>query len=228
MAPLRMLYSAGRIDWRGEMVHTILEMIRELPVWLGVGLLGLSACIEYLFPPFPGDAVVLAGASLIALAGWPVWGVFGALMAGTGLGAWGSWRLGVWLRQTRGADGRLHRWMERPDVAARVVRLCERFERHGALYLVLNRFLPAFRSLFFVAAGYAGMGRGPVVGAALLGGALWNGVLLGAGWAVGYNLEALVGLSHAYGRVIWAVLAVIGLVWCARWLVMRWRGGEGK
>jgi membrane protein DedA with SNARE-associated domain len=159
--------------------------------------------------------VVLAGAALIALAGWPLWGVFGALMAGTVCGAWMSWRVGVWLSHTE-RETWLHRRLERPGTREQVARLCERFARHGALYLVLNRFLPAFRSLFFVTAGMAGMGRGPVLLAALVGGGLWNGLLLGVGWAVGYKLDVLEGLLRGWGQLMWAILAVIAAVWAVR------------
>jgi membrane protein DedA with SNARE-associated domain len=140
---------------------------------------------------------------------------------GGGVRGGGGW----WLGRTR-EEGQtwLHRWLRKPKVAQRVERLRGRFERHGALYLVVNRFLPAFRSLFFIAAGMSGMARGPVLGAALLGGALWNGLLLGAGWAVGYNLEALEGMLRSYSRVAWGVLGVIAAAWVGRWVVARLRG----
>ena len=201
------------------MVTEWIEWLVGIPVWAGVGFLGLSAGIEYVFPPFPGDTVTIAGAVLTAQAGWPWWAVFGALTLGSVVGAWVNLGVGRWLARDDG-DTWLHRWLARPHVAERRANLEERFRRHGSAYITLNRFLPAFRALFFVTAGMAGLPTARVLGFAALSAALWNGALMCAGAAVGYNLDALVGLAKQYSVVVWGALGVVALVWAVRW----WRG----
>src|SRR5205085_11277069 len=103
------------------------------------------------FPPAPGDLMVVAGAwySLHGGAGWPL--AFAAVTSGSLVGAAIDWRIGIWLagRIERGqGTGRFF------DVTTlRAVE--ERYRRWGAALLILNRFLPAVRGVFFVAAGVA-------------------------------------------------------------------------
>ena len=48
-------------------IASLIEMAQTMPLWLGLLALGLSSTIEYVFPPFPGDVILLTGALLIAL-----------------------------------------------------------------------------------------------------------------------------------------------------------------
>ena len=203
--------------------HELLRWVAQLPPLAGLLLLGVSAGIEYVFPPFPGDTITLIGAVLAATAGWSWLGVFGALLAGSLAGAALNWRLGRWLDATRDRDGRLQRWMRRDDVAPRLDRLTDAFARHGSAYIALNRFLPAFRSLFFIAAGMAGLPLGRVLAFAALSAALWNALILAAGAAVGYNLDALIALGHTYSSLVWGVMIVGSLAWLGRrvWLARK-------
>jgi membrane protein DedA with SNARE-associated domain len=218
--------AAPHLRFSGEQAHEEeggvatewIEWFAGIPAWAGVGCLGLSAGIEYVFPPFPGDTVTLAGAVLTAQAGWPWWAVFGALTLGSVAGAWANLGAGRWLAQADG-DTWLHRWLARPKVAQRRERLEERFRRHGSAYIALNRFLPAFRALFFVTAGMAGLPTARVLGFAALSAALWNGLIMCAGAAVGYNLDVLTALAKQYSVAVWCVLGAVALVWAVR----RWR-----
>ena len=194
----------------------VLEWVGGLPWWAGVCVLAVSAGVEYLFPPFPGDTVTLAGALLIPLAGWPWWGVLGGLVCGSLWGAALMWRVGVWAASGEG-DGWVHRWLRREGVSRRVSEVVGRFERHGAVYIVLNRFIPAFRGVFFIASGMAGLRLGVVLWYAALSALLWNGVLLGVGALVGFQLDRIVELSGQYARGVWIALCVGVAVWGLRW-----------
>jgi len=188
------------------------------PLWLGLLVLGASAGVEYVIPPFPGDTVTLAGAMLIPLAGWPWWAVLTALMLGSVVGAWLDLMVGRWLARDSGRDTFLHRWMAKEEIARKIDRVTEKFERHGAIYIVLNRFIPAFRGVFFLAAGMAGLSTPRVLFFAALSATLWNAVLLLMGMAFGYNLEAIVGFVEGYTR---AVLFGIGVV-ILGWITWEW------
>lgn len=184
--------------------------------------MAMSAGVEYLFPPFPGDSVTIVGAVLIPTAGWPWWGVFLAVMVGSSAGAMADFALGRWLSGRQGQPGRVGEWLARPSVASRIEAITEKFERHGAWYLALNRFLPAFRSLFFIAAGLAGLPTRSVVLWSAVSAALWNGVLMLVGYAVGYNLEALVMVVERY---TWGALIVVTAI-VGAWLFLSRSGGR--
>ena len=196
-------------------VEALLALMASLPLVWGLLALAAAAMLEYVFPPFPGDAVVLVGALLIPLAGWPFGAVLGAVTAGSVVGAWLTWSLGRALGQASGPAW-LRRWLERPGVWPRVRALEARFERHGSLYVALNRFLPGFRAFFFLIAGKVGLPLWRVLLLGAVSAALWSLALLGAGWAVGFHLERLVELSRAYSTIIWSLLAVAALVWALR------------
>jgi membrane-associated protein len=199
-----------------------MSIVETLTTWVGredslSGWLALaaSAVIEYVFPPFPGDVITVFAASLVIAASWSWIGVLSALMLGSLIGAALTFELGV--RWARRREGGQH--------AAALDRLVARFHRHGAAYLVLNRFVPGVRSLFFVAAGLAGMSRRAVYGYGALSALLWNVALLGAGLALGANYERLERLVTTYTTFAVAALAAIIIGWIG---VAWWRKRHPK
>ncbi|HUQ03450.1 MAG TPA: hypothetical protein VM261_13205, partial [Kofleriaceae bacterium] len=117
-----------------------MPIVETLTTWVGqedslLGWLALagSAVIEYVFPPFPGDLVTVLAASLVVAAAWSWYGVLSALMLGSVVGAALTFELGVRWARRRAARG---------HTSAALDRLVARFHKHGAAYLVLNRFVP--------------------------------------------------------------------------------------
>ncbi len=201
----------------------VIEFLRQGETPLAYVVLFLAAGLEYVFPPLPGDAITLLGVFLAITAGYRGLLVYLAVTAGAIAGGLVAWAFGRWLGR---AEDRWPRFMRRPRIRASIHTLCERFDRHGAAYLAINRFVPAFRAFFFVTAGMTRMHPAKV---ALFGGisaAAWNGLIFAAGWALGNNYGALARLVHQY---TWGALAVIGLVLLvliARALVRRRHGTE--
>ena len=50
--------------------NQLIDLVARNHNTLGLAVLCLSACIEYLFPPFPGDTITVFGAFLVARRGW--------------------------------------------------------------------------------------------------------------------------------------------------------------
>jgi membrane protein DedA with SNARE-associated domain len=184
---------------------------------LGWLALAGSAVIEYVFPPFPGDVVTVLAASLVVAASWSWFGVLTALMVGSVIGAAITFEVGVWWARRRAARGAKHN--------AGLDRLIAGFEKHGAVYLVLNRFVPGVRSAFFVAAGLAGMSRRAVYAYGALSSLLWNLALMGAGLALGANYDRLERLVTTYTTVAIAVILGVVVVWFVAGRVRRHRAG---
>lgn len=183
-------------------VQQTLELLLALPPLWVWAILVLGSWIEYVFPPFPGDTVVVAGAALGGAAGWPVAPILLCTTAGAVLGAWMDWGIGRWLAR----DDRLERYL--PDRPRRVVLdLVEQFERHGFVILAINRFMPGVRGLFFVAAGLGGLRAPPVLAAAAVAAMAWNGVLVGGGLLLGRNVETLASVVARYNAVVGGAVA---------------------
>lgn len=209
---------AGRVylDWLTEW---FLGQLAAQNNPLGLALLCASAALEYIFPPFPGDTITLLGAVLITGYGWSFALVFGAVMLGSLAGSMAAFSFGQLLsrRRRRRRDEKAAA-VEKGIVAG----LVEKFRRRGAAYLVINRFLPGIRSLFFVAAGLAGMRPAPVLFYSALSSALWNLALIAAGAFLGANLDSLEHLVREYTTAAWIVLAAVALALLLRaWLRRR-------
>ena len=196
------------------MLEELLDWIRTLPPSAVYGLLFAGALVEYVVPPAPGDTVVVAGAALVVAFDWPVLPVFAVTLAGAVLGSALDLAVGRWLVHS----GRLERLS--PGRRQVVDRLIGVFERRGAVYLALNRFVPGIRALFFVAAGAAGVPWTHALFWSAVSAALWNACLIALGVLAGKNIELLevwVGRGNAVlGVVLVGVLGWVGLtVWRA-------------
>ncbi len=181
---------------------------------LSLSVLFLSATIEYIFPPFPGDTVVLAGAVLASVGGWDLWPVLVACTGGSLLGAWLDFQVGLAAARRRD-DGRLG---ERISQSPGLDRILAGYRRWGPAFLAINRFMPGIRALFFVAAGMARMRPGPVLAWAAVSALAWNALLVAIGTALGTNLDRLEALTRTYALVLWIGFGVAFLIGGAIWL----------
>lgn len=194
-------------------LQTIFDYLSGQAIWWGLLILMLSAAIEYVVPPFPGDTVTLAGAVLIPTAGWPFWAVLAAVTVGSLAGAAIDWAAGRWVAEHQTRDTWIHRLLDRDGVRPKIEKVIEQFERHGAIYLSLNRFVPAFRAVFFVAAGLARIVLWKVLVFAALSATLWNLAILGAGYLVGYNIEALAEWVERYSTAFYVAAGIALVIW---------------
>jgi membrane protein DedA with SNARE-associated domain len=184
---------------------------------LGLAILGISALIEYVFPPFPGDTVTLFGAFLVTRFRWSLPLVFGVVMLGSAVGAMADYALGMWLGQ-RFRQG----WLQsRPAVRQKIEQVMAAFVRHGEGYIVFNRFLPAVRAVFFIAAGMARLRAGRVFFFAMLSAAAWNALIIGGGFAVGANWDRLQQLFRTYSLVAWSLVGLALMALITRLLLRR-------
>ncbi len=186
-------------------------------------VLFFGSLVEYVFPPFPGDTLVLLGA-WYAVGGhlsWPM--TFVAVTAGALVGGYVDYAVGAALGRSldRSAARRS------PLTAARLARFEAAYRRWGAWLLVANRFLPGVRAFLFLGAGAAAVPLPRVLFFGGLSAALWNALLLAAGALLVRNAEELAALAAHYSRVAWAVMALVAAALAARALWRRRRpGGE--
>lgn len=200
------------------MVEWFDRMAQALGPW-GVLLLGLAALLEYLLPPVPGDTVVLLGGVYVARGNQAWYLVLAAVTAGSVLGAATNWLVGraVVRRFERNPHARPLFGL----TPARLATVARRMDRWGGWLLVFNRFIPAVRALIFVAAGASGLPLGRTLVLGGLSALMHGGVVLGAGMAVGGNLERLQALMSSWQRALLVLLgvAVLGIAvrtWVAR------------
>ena len=196
------------------MDFSLRALVDTLSVWPVVGVYALlfaGAFLEYVFPPVPGDAVVLAGAILVGALGWNPWIVFILVTLGSALGAAAAFGVGRWWV----TSGRIETM--NPDRRQAIDAIVRRFESRGALYLAINRFFPGIRALFFVAAGLAGLKLSTTLLWSILSALMWNGLLMGAGLALGYNVDRIDSFFSQYAWAMWGLIMTVGLIVIWRW-----------
>ncbi len=184
--------------------------------------LGLASLIEHLFPPFPGDLGLLAGAWIVQVKGWSPFLPFMGGMAGSVLGSAITLLLGRWLEE----------WGKRAQEGGRIARLHAKGEpfrkaihKHGLLLVLVSRFIPIGRPLILLAAGASEVRFGPALLVASLSSFAWNLCLFGLAALAGKNWESLRGGMQLYSTIV-PILAFLLLLFFLRKLIARKFFGE--
>jgi membrane protein DedA with SNARE-associated domain len=178
------------------------------------GYLGIAAlmALENVFPPIPSEAILPLAGAQVALGVFTYASVLTAATAGSLAGALVLYTAGrAGGRPLVLRHGRILR-----ITPAQLDRAEHWFDRHGAWVVLLGRLVPGVRSLVSVPAGMARMPVGRFLVLTAIGSLLWNGLLVGAGSALGANWEQI---GHVVAPVSLMVLAALGLAGVA--LVVR-------
>ena len=191
-------------------------MVEDIGRWIGevmgsLGYVGLALLliIENLFPLIPSEVVLpLAG----FLVGRGIFTFWGALLAATigatagvlvlyGLGRWGGralvLRYGRWLRVGEEDLDRAEGW----------------FTRHGDPVVLGARVVPGARSVVSVPAGTSRMPLLRFTVLTSIGFAVWNAVLIGAGYALGANWDRVRGWVGSYSDVVLVVVIAAAILY---------------
>jgi membrane-associated protein len=191
------------VEWLERLARALAEVISETRAWAPL-ILFFGSFVEYVFPLFPGDLLVVLGAWYAVHGGlsWPA--TFAAVMLGAVAGAWVDYRIGAWLgpKMEAGAHhrGRLS--------LARLAWVEAGYRRYGAFFILANRFLPGVRAFLFIGAGAVGLPLRRVLLFGAISAALWNACLLLAGAYLAKNLDGLIALVGRYVAVAWALVGV--------------------
>jgi membrane protein DedA with SNARE-associated domain len=199
-------------------MEKFLNALNALPDALIYLLLGLSAFVENLFPPIPGDTITVFGAFLVGTGKLSFLGVYLATTAGGLLGFLALF----WLA---GLLGR--RFFIEKDYpflkAEKIVKAEAWFDKYGFLLIALNRFLPGVRSAVSIAAGLARFSRTAVALLALLSCAVWNLIWILLGQTLGKNWDVVEArMSSLMTHYRNAVLIALGVLILILWLRKKW------
>ena len=208
-------------------VTSLLDLVAGHHQGVGPLVLFLSSLIEYVFPPFPGDVITLFGTYLVVRGLWSFSFAMLLTVGGSLVGALIDYGIGAWLGKRVDKlplEKDVKRWT--PLTREKFDLLTSRFARHGAAYIVINRFLPGIRAFFFVVAGAARMPLWKVMVFALISSLAWNGMILGVGYSVGANWERLRSLFYSYTTVVWILLAVLLVAGLVVWQVRKRYGRQ--
>ena len=198
-----------------EYLNRISTELGQWPPILVYAALALSAFLENIIPPVPGDTVVVFSAYLVGRGILGLWPVYLATCVGGLAGFMAMYYLGYSRGRAFFASrgGRLFS-------AENIGRAEAWLSKYGVALVAVNRFLTGVRSVIAIAAGMGRMDWKRVAAWGLVSIALWNALMFYAGLLVGQHWGKVLEYLQEYNRVLTGILAIgaLGLVW--RW----WRG----
>jgi len=178
-------------------------------------LLGLSAFLENVFPPAPGDTITAFGAFLVGTNRLGFLGMF----ISTTLGSLSGFMFLFWIGRLLGRRYFIERdfgYFKAKDI----LRAENWFKRYGYFLILINRFLPGIRSVISIVGGISGLQVLKVALLALVSASVWNMIWISMGYTLGSNWETakgkLVEIMTTYNVIILALLGLGILFWVVK------------
>jgi membrane protein DedA with SNARE-associated domain len=177
-----------RRDSERVMTYTdkFFEYLQSLPGILVYLILGLSAFVENIFPPIPGDTITAFGALLVGIGGLSFFGVYFSTTLGSLLGFLFLFQIGAFLGRRFFIKKNI-RFFKQKDI----LKAEEWFGKYGYYIIALNRFFPGIRSVIALVAGILHLKRIRVCLLALLSCSVWNLIWISLGYGLGSNWDVI-------------------------------------
>jgi len=211
-ADIRFLYrscyfykSCLRFQSEAEFRMMSSDFITQIPLdWYWVFLL-VSVFIENIFPPYPGDTVVvfagyIAGTGHLKLP-WLIFAVVvGNLASAAVMYYFGLEIIQFMVRKIKNEG------IKKVFSQENLQKTHGWFERYGFWTVVFSRFSAGFRFFVAIAAGMARMHIALFLFAFLIATVLWNGLLVYGGYALGHNWAQVLHYLEIYSGIVGAVI----------------------
>lgn len=204
-----------------QYVDRLFENLDRIPDIVLYLLLGVSAFVENIFPPIPGDTITALGAFLVGTGRLSFFGVYLSTTLGSLLGFLGLFWIGRYLGRKFfiQKDYRFFR-------TAQIIRAEEWYRKYGYLLIAINRFLPGIRSAISLAGGITHLKVNRVAFLAFASAAAWNLIWIFVGYMLGSNWETVrTSMATIMVKYNIAVFSLLGLV-ILLFLVRRWIRGR--
>ncbi len=181
----------------------------QLPPFTAYLFLFISAFVENVFPPIPGDTVTLIGAYLVSSGKLSFIGVYISTSLGSVLGFFTMYLIGMKLGR-KFLDSRIGR---KVFSEAQYKKTEKWFSKYGYGIIAANRFLSGTRSVISIFAGSFHLNWFRVLILATISALLWNGILIYIIYTVGLNWDVIRNLISQYNKVVIALtFAVIAYI----------------
>ena len=167
-------------------IDRFLEWMNALPAVLLYIALGVSAFVENVFPPIPGDTITAFGAFLVGTHRLHFLWVYVSTTVGSTVGFLFLFWVGTYLGRAFFLE-RDYRFFKAKDI----LKAESWFQRYGYLLIVLNRFFPGIRSAIAVAGGISKLGMVKAAFLAFISCSVWNLIWIWVGYSLGTNWEVV-------------------------------------
>ncbi len=191
------------------MLQSLSHFVNQLPPALAYVLLFISAFVENVFPPIPGDTVTVIGAYLVSTGKLTFWGVYIATTVGSVIGFFTMYLLGL-IIGTRLLQSKM---IQKYFSLQKSERVKKWFANYGYWVIVANRFLSGTRSVISLFAGFFALKWLPVLLLSFLSAAIWNGLLIYGGYLLGNNWKTIIYWVKQYNKIVLIISVFLVILW---------------
>ena len=186
-----------------EYLQNLLNQIDPLMAYI---VLGISAFLENVLPPIPGDTVVVVGAYLVSTGKLGFWGVYTSTTIGSVIGFFTMYFLGLKFGRAFIQHRRIREKVFREEDIKKVETW---FGKWGYWVIFANRFLSGTRSVISLFAGLFHLHPLAVISLSLLSALIWNALLINAGMLLGDNWEVIIDIISRYNQIFIVLIVII-------------------
>lgn len=197
------------VDNMEEFVTEFAESIVTQNVFLSYVFFFISQSLQILFPPYPGDMVLILEGYLTELANLNIFGVIINAIMATTLSSFLLYRIGE-----KGEERILHSKTINYLFDIRIIeKLRKLFERHGALVIILSKLIPGIFSITVISAGIFKVRKIKAYIAISVISAIHHSILIILGKLLGENWTVIFHRINVYNKYIIIIGVVILLMY---------------
>jgi membrane protein DedA with SNARE-associated domain len=201
----------------------VLNFVHSQDAVIIYAILVVSAFVENIFPPYPGDAVTLAGAYIAGEGQIEYIGVLVSVVIGGTSGALFLYYLGKTGGRRFFSSGK-----GRFLVRGNLVKARKLFSSYGNFLILISRFLAGIRSAIAVTAGLVDYEEKRMVFLTLVSCVLWNGLLLGLMIYSKSNWRMIVDVVKQYNLILIIIGAAGLIIWIIRAIWLKRRNSKSQ
>ncbi len=182
----------------------VVHILHLSPLWVYL-LLFISSFMENIFPPIPGDTVVVVGAYLVGVGKLNIFLAFFVTTFGSILGF-----MTLFFLSFSYGNSILEKRIFKSYVTS-IKKVESWFEKYGYGVILFNRFLSGARSVISIFAGISKLKPKKVFVYATISCGIWNFFLIYVGYKLGENWKVLIEVIKKYNKytLIGFLLAII-------------------
>ncbi len=189
----------------------ILEFIRTQDALIVYAILLLSAIVENIFPPYPGDLVTLSGAFLAGEGNIGYVGVMVSVIIGGVAGGMILYLFG----KSKGRKFLINKKL--PFLKKINLEKIENlFKKHGDSIVILSRFMAGVRSIVILVAGIGNIKTSRMVVLLIISVIIWNGLLITMMYYTKSNWTDIVDLVKEYNKVFIGIALILIIGWIVK------------
>ena len=209
-------------------IEVLIAYVLTLPTVGMYWFLFFSTILENLFPPWPGDTMVVLGGFLMAHDAVGFWGLTLVTLAGNMVGALIMYFAGEGLVALARHYQQYIKWewarnqLNELTSPESMDRTSHWFRKWGLWFVIVSRFSAGIRFFVSIIAGISRINLILFAFAFAIGVIIWNTLLIYGGYALGENWRQIMDWLRVYNTVVivMIILAVIGYLY--------WRFGRKK